>query len=177
MVRRSALISTQTSALTSSMISSMLLVAWILLVTACSCFWNARRTLTSACGVAWWLSTALIADLLIASRRLCYPPAGKHSTVTALILRMFFILPRLPRLELEHLVVLQHARLQPSRGFLDLLHRELGLARLEVGDVHLGVALELGELFGQHRRAKVLGEFGQGSLLVGEGRLADPVLE
>src|SRR5437762_1563465 len=46
MVSRSALKSAQMSALTSSMISSMLLVAWTLFVTAWSCFWNARRTST-----------------------------------------------------------------------------------------------------------------------------------
>src|SRR5678816_292623 len=59
-VRRSALKSAQMSALTSSMISSMLLVAWILLVTACSCFWNARRAPTSVCADACGLRTALI---------------------------------------------------------------------------------------------------------------------
>src|SRR5258705_6955259 len=48
------------SALTSSMISSMLLVAWILLVTFCSCFWNARRAPTSVWGDACGLRTALI---------------------------------------------------------------------------------------------------------------------
>src|SRR4030081_1916070 len=59
MVRRSALNSAQISALTSSMISSTLFVAWILLVTACSCFWNARRALTADCA-ACELRTALI---------------------------------------------------------------------------------------------------------------------
>src|SRR4051812_15032970 len=59
MVSRSALNSAQMSALTSSMISSTLLVAWILLVTAWSCFWNARRALTSDCAECG-LSTALI---------------------------------------------------------------------------------------------------------------------
>src|SRR3970282_1083476 len=144
MVRRSALDSTQMSALTSSMISSMLLVAWILLVTACSCFWNARRTLTSACGAACVLRTALIVDLSIRACGLCYRPVRKHSTASALIFRRFFTtLGARAQSKFENLVVLQHARLQPPRGLLDLLHGELSLARLEVRHVPLRVGLAL----------------------------------
>src|SRR5881394_3163970 len=47
------------------MISSMLLVAWILFVTACSCFWNARRAATSLCAADAWLRTALITASLL----------------------------------------------------------------------------------------------------------------
>ena len=52
MVRRSAPTRLQMSCPSSSMISSTLLVAWILLVTACSCFWNSSLLLMSArfCG-------------------------------------------------------------------------------------------------------------------------------
>src|SRR4051812_45815490 len=84
MVRRSALKSWQTSALTSSMISSILLVAWILLVTACSCFWNASRAPTSICAAACGLTTALIESLpaacssLVCDSSAIYPDSQRN---------------------------------------------------------------------------------------------------
>src|SRR5690348_11202423 len=58
-------------------------------------------------------------------------------------------------LELEHLVVLEHARPERSGARLDLFHDQLDLAGLEMRDPDVGAALELGELVGEHGRAKV----------------------
>src|SRR5262245_31655311 len=79
--------------------------------------------------------------------------------------------------ELEHLVVLQHARAVLSRVFLDFLHRELDLAGLQMRDIDLGAALELGELLRQHARAKVLRDDRELLLPVAERRLYDQVPE
>src|SRR5262245_59297608 len=75
--------------------------------------------------------------------------------------------------ELEHQVVLQHARAEAAGAFLDLQHGRLDLARLEVRDVDLRAALELGELLGEGLRAEVARDLGQLLLLVGEGGLDD----
>src|SRR5687768_215772 len=80
---------------------------------------------------------------------------------------------RLTASELENLAVLQHAGPVAARAFLDLLHRQLDLAGLEVRDPDLRVEVELGKLLGEHRRAEVLGDLGELALLVGERGLDD----
>src|SRR5512134_3375591 len=80
-------------------------------------------------------------------------------------------------LELQHQVVLQHARPEVARALLDLEHRGLDLAGLEMRDVDLGIALELGELLGERRRTKVARDLGELALLVGERGLDDQELQ
>src|SRR5258708_707156 len=80
-------------------------------------------------------------------------------------------------LELEDQIVLQHARLERARALLDLEHGRLDLAGLHVRDVDLGVALELRQLLGEHRRAQVARNLGELAFLVGERGLDDEVLE
>ena len=70
-------------------------------------------------------------------------------------------------LELEHQVVLQHARPMGPGGLLDLEHRRLDLARLEVRDVDLGVALELLQLLREHHRAEVARDLGEVAFALG----------
>src|SRR6266853_1549257 len=62
MVSRSALKRVQMSALTSSMISSTLLVAWILLVTVWRFFWNVSLLLTSEAAPGCVFNTAKYPD-------------------------------------------------------------------------------------------------------------------
>src|SRR5262245_5808517 len=80
-------------------------------------------------------------------------------------------------LELDHLDVLQHPRPILPGVFLDFLHRELDLPRLEVGDEDLAAPLELGELLGEHARAEVLRHDREALLAVAECALDDQVLE
>src|SRR6266513_2343316 len=80
-------------------------------------------------------------------------------------------------LELQHQIVLQHARPEGAGALLDLLHGRLDLARLHVRDEDLGIALELGELLGQRLRAKVARDLGEMALLVGERGLDDQEFE
>src|SRR3990172_12542302 len=80
-------------------------------------------------------------------------------------------------LELEYLVVLQHARLVLSGTVLYLLHGQLDLARLQVGDENLRTALEFGQFLGQEARAKVLGRYRQLALAVAKGGLDNEVTQ
>src|SRR5487761_2323689 len=64
-------------------------------------------------------------------------------------------------LELEYLVVLQHARLVLSGAVFDLLHGQLDLPRLQVGDEYFRTVLEFGQFLGEKARAKVFGGHGE----------------
>src|SRR6185436_7098064 len=81
------------------------------------------------------------------------------------------------RSEFENVVVLQQARRRSRGKLLDLLHGQLDLRGLQVRDVDLRGALELGELLAQHGRAQVLGQLGEPAVLVRERRLDDQELE
>jgi len=80
-------------------------------------------------------------------------------------------------LEFQDLPILQHARLPLPGTLLNFLHRQFGFARLQMSDVDLGAALELAELFSQHRRTQMLGQLCKVALFVGERGLDDQVLQ
>src|SRR5678815_3670371 len=113
---RSASKSWQMSRETSRMISSMLLVEWMRLVTACSFFENASLTLMSA----------TLAELCAFGSRTALMVAPANGCG--------FVAPAPSLSEGEFLVVLEHARPPAAGRLADLLHRERALARLQVGD-------------------------------------------
>src|ERR1700681_3003375 len=112
-VMRSASKSWHMSRETSRMISSMLLVEWIRLVTACSFFEKASLTLMSAT---------------------LPPDGGILVSSTALMVRSS---------QREFLVVLEHARAPAPGRFAHFLHGESALARLQVRDEHVGLHAHL----------------------------------
>src|SRR5688572_2999589 len=127
------------------MISSMLVVEWILLVIACSFCWKPSLSATPASGgrVPW--STLTMHSPLcgsICSGRSCHAYAsGSFGRAS----------------QLEDVVRFQHLRGPVCDPRRDLRHDRVGFARLEVRDVDLRPVLELRELFREQAGAQVLG--------------------
>src|SRR4249920_1713319 len=121
MVSRSASNNEQMSCDNSSMISSILVVAWILFVTAWSLFWNSSLWLISArfwpaCGLV--SNTVLMACVLLpfAGATFRYYPSSRRAVHAAW--------PVQPYSKLENLPVGKHARVVTFRTFLHFLHRQ-----------------------------------------------------
>src|SRR5262245_6271668 len=118
------------------MISSRLRVAWILLVTVCSFCWKLSFSarFSAATGLLW--STVLIGA----------SPSRFFPAWTSALSRPF---PRTPcpayTLELENLIRLQHLRPPFLHLHGDLLHDQLGLARLQMRDEDLRRRFQLRE--------------------------------
>src|SRR5688572_22231277 len=117
------------------MISSMLVVEWILLVTACSFCWKPRRSVSAAsCGRVPW-STLTIRILLCGTSRrgasgsFRWHPVNGSSALEAS--------------QLEHLVRFQHLRAPVRDPGRDLGHDRVGFARLQMRHVDLGLVTQL----------------------------------
>src|SRR5258705_9324089 len=135
---------------TSRMISSMLLVEWMRLVTACSFFEKASFTLMSA--------TFADDGILVSSNALMFLPASCLS-------------------QRKFLVVLEHARAPASRRLAHFLHGEGPFPGLQVRDEHFRLHAHLLQLLGEDHRAQVLRGGRDVALLVGERGLDDEVLQ
>src|SRR5436853_465515 len=79
--------------------------------------------------------------------------------------------------QLEYLVALQHLRPPFGHARRDLLHDEIGFARLQMRDVDVGRLRELGQLLGEETRAQMLGGHRELALPVRERRFDDQVTQ